>query len=197
MSPKIWGIDFDSTINDMNKHICKTLNIKHNCDITEEEVTHWNYWNDHPLADVVWSNSIYHNEEWTLSIPPRNGALWTITQLLERGDRIVVITDRFATEYGVVREWLDRHGLQSVLLSITDKKLSKAEIAENIGITAVIDDSPHWIDMYAQSDSLKDIYVMHYEYNRDVPDDDRIKRINGWGDLGREEFSELYETRIA
>lgn len=194
---KIWGIDFDSTINDMNKHICRTLNLFYNDDTREEDLTHWNYWNDHPLADEVWGDSIYHSEVWTLSIPPRAGALGTIAKLLSRGDKAVVITDRLNKEYGVVRTWLDQHGLGSVPLSITDKRVSKVEIAQNIGCTSVIDDSPHWIDMYTQSDSLTDIYVMSYEYNRDVPNDDRIKRINSWGELERGEFLELYETKLA
>lgn len=186
---KFWGIDFDSTINDLNRHICNTIKIIHNDDTQVEDISSWNFWNDHPLHDVVWGKSMYHSKKWTLSIPERAGAFGSMRMLKDRGDDMVVITDRRQEEFDVVRAWLDQYGFESVPLIVTDKKISKTAIAEQEGVTSVIDDSPHWIDMYSQSTSLQDIYVMSYQYNRDVPNDGRIKRIHGWADFIEKEFS--------
>lgn len=190
---KVWGIDFDSTINDMAEYMCKTLTLVYNCPIKLHEVDSWGFWNDHPLADLIWSEHIYHNREWTLDIPPRLRALQVIFSLIDRGDKVLVITDREAKDFDVVRTWLNNHGLSKIPLLLTDKKKSKAALAAQAGCTDVIEDSPHWIEMYTHIDSVKNIYVMDYMYNMDLPDDKRIVRIRDWRELDAIEFDGTWE----
>lgn len=178
----VWAVDFDSTLNNMNRHICRTLELLHNIKVRVEDIDHWHFWDDHEAGDIVW-NDLYHSKEWTLSIPTKDYAYWCMSELAKRGDKVYIISDRFEKEYDVCRKWLDNNGFQHIPILLTDKKRDKNEIANVLGCTHVIDDSPNWIDRYTQSYSISKVYIMDYPYNQEVFPDYRLHRVKGWKEV--------------
>lgn len=178
-----WAIDFDSVLADFNGHICLTLQWTFGDTLTVEDINEWNFWTDHEREYFVWGEDCFYSREWTLSVPPVRGALGALRQLKEQGDHLVVVSDRLHDMQPWLVAWLTQYGHGDIDVVTTNKDISKTQIAWDLGLTHAIDDSPHWVDAYAQADFMEQVYVLDYAYNRGVEESDKVHRVQSWQHL--------------
>jgi hypothetical protein len=176
-----WAIDFDSVLGDFNGHLCTTLNQTFGDDILIDDIDEWNFWTGHEREYFVWGDACFYNEAWTMTIPPVKNAVWAIKELLSYGDHVVVVSDRLNEMKPWLESWLRQYGLD-VPVIVTNKDTTKVQIADELGLTHVIDDSPHWCDSYALSDHIEKVYVFDYPYNRGVECTPlgKVERVYSW-----------------
>lgn len=178
-----WVLDFDSVLNDFNAHICNTLMLRYGYEISPSEITEWEFWDGHKYESAVWGPTMFLNREWTLNIPTKRSALSAIHRLRERGDDMIVVSDRPDMMHEWVAAWLELHGFEDLPLFLTNKVKTKLEIGAEHGCNIAIDDSPHWLDSYANAPEYKRVYIMDTPYNRFVEESDRMVRVGSWNHL--------------
>ena len=178
-SQKSWAVDFDSVLADLLGHQCATVQAATGTVIAPSEIDDWHWWDGHPLESLVWGDDCYRNRAWTLAMPAIRGGAGALRRLEDRGDRIVIVSDREAYMQSWLQDWLILHDMNYPVV-VTNKVRSKAEIAETLGLRFTIDDSPHQIDTYQQSGVMSRIYIFDQPHNQFVPATDNTTRVRNW-----------------
>lgn len=114
------------------------------------------------------------------------------TNVIEKTDKIYVITARPESQRNITESWIEKFKIPCHDIILTGKN-SKVGLIENLEIDTVIDDQPK---LYAELNVVKDLfpnshiakimneeeikrYIVDYGYNRDVKSEFRINRKTG------------------
>jgi hypothetical protein len=159
-------VDFDSTLNDFDGHLLRTLNEQFGSNYVLGDIKTWDFIREMDPEHVqhTWGENVYYSRNWTLSIPPLPGAVLAMNRLRDAGWYVRVVTARDGVMLDWVKQWLRNEGLGWIGVSCTDKK---AEWVERYGYAVAIDDAPHHV-LNLQSTSLDRVYMIDKPYNSHI-----------------------------
>lgn len=176
-------LDFDSTTGELDGHMRASVNVKFGTSYQQEEITSWAWWDTRPQeqGEYVWGPECFQNKEWTLAMPPVEGAIEGITELLDDGHTIALVSDR-APHMGLwLAEWLRTHRLP-IPVHTTNRHdgPTKLDVIRKLGLQLVIEDAPHHaVEMSASGDVAVGVLLLDKPWNRDVFHA-KIGRCFGW-----------------
>lgn len=184
-----WLIDFDDTVNEFQYWQCKTVNEKFGANYSSDQITDWDWWGESVDQDherYAWGKDVFHNREWTLSIPPKFHAVAALQVLQRWGDELYLVSDRDPHMREWLIEWLRKYHIRGVHV-ITTSYLTypKAKVAQELGLRFAVEDAPHNItDLAASRTTPELIYVMDKPWNRDLPDlGHHVVRVTDWSQI--------------
>ena len=187
-------LDYDATTADSFAAQVRRVNEEFGTDYTLSMFTSWRSEDllTEEEADFMWGHRCFLNEDFQAALPPVDGAIETIRNLLDEGFEFIIASDRPDSLYNVTRSWLNEHGLQDIHLIFTHHKqslntpvrkkpsLTKLEVIEQYGCTMAIDDAPHHATAFANLDIMQEIFLLDMPYNQQVPHHKKIFRCLDW-----------------
>jgi hypothetical protein len=168
-------VDWDSTVNDFDGFLLQTLNDRFGSAYVLGDMKTWDFLREMDPEHVqhTWGESVYHNREWTLAIPPLPGAILGMNRLRDAGYYLRIVTARTGKHLEWVQEWLTNQGVRGIEVTCADSK-DKAKWAERWGYNIAIEDAPHHV--LALADVCERVYMVEKPYNSHV-NGKRIERV--------------------
>jgi uncharacterized HAD superfamily protein len=160
-----YQIDWDSTINDFDRHFVNTLNDTFGTNHSVSDMTSWDWVRGHGdyETEYMWGIKVFGSMEWNMAIPPKVGSVLAVNRLIDAGAKVDVVTARPHHHKPWLREWLDAQGLHRARAYVNQHK---SVHAEKYGVTAAVDDSPLAVEHLRQ---VVPVYLIDMPYNQYVP----------------------------
>ena len=148
-----------------------SVNARFGTNYQAEEITSWEWWNTRPAEHgaYVWGNECFLSKTWTMDIPPVEGAIDGILELLDDGHIPVLVSDR-APHMGLwLAEWLKRYGIAiPVHTTNRHKGPTKLDVIKKLGLELVIEDAPHHAVEMSADEYLIGVLLLDKPWNRNV-----------------------------
>jgi hypothetical protein len=157
-------VDFDSTINDFNKGVCRVVNEQFGLLLTPADFTQWAYGDilGKEAESWFWTGP-YQDPDWTLSLEPMPGAILALNRLVDAGCYVEVVTSRNERHVPWVQEWLFRQRGSGI--PVRGGAASKAWKVGERGFDHAIDDAPHHAEELAD---FCEVWLVDGPYNQGV-----------------------------
>ena len=176
-------LDFDSTTGELDGHMRASVNAKFGTNYQQEDITSWSWWDNRPQeqGEYVWGPECFQNKEWTLAMPPVEGAIESVTELLDDGHTIALVSDRPPHMGLWLKDWLRQHRLPiPVHTTSRSKGPTKLEVIRKLGLQIVIEDAPHHAIEMSASPDVEGVFMLDKPWNRDVVTNQKLGRCSDW-----------------
>ena len=142
-------VDFDDCLCETAQYFSRLVAELYGLDIPYEKIKYFNLQKSFSLTEEEYDRMMIHahRPEELLSYKETPGAAEAINGWIEKGHDVKIITGRPSSSYEASREWLNRHGLESVPLFCLNK----------YGRDNFIKGSTFNLE-------LEDYYKMHFDY---------------------------------
>lgn len=142
-------IDFDDCLCETARHFSGLVQELFGKNVPYENIRYFNLQKSFSLTDEQYEEMMIkaHSPEVLLEYEETPGAVGTVNNWIDKGYEVSVITGRPYSAYEPSREWLDRHGLESVRLYCLNK----------YGRDSFIKNSDFSLE-------IEDYYKMHFDY---------------------------------
>lgn len=177
-NPPVLALDLDGVVVDLTTEIIRRL-------VDEgHPAPNWTNpptfsWKDSACGLTVEAgiraHELFDSVEPYLTAPALTGAVEAVKEILAAGWRVVVVTQRPHEARVATHNWLSRHGLGKLPVTITG---AKAELAVRNGYTIAIDDAGHHIAAYRMAGVP--CIAWDAPYNRDAR---AMFRATDWSDV--------------
>jgi 5'(3')-deoxyribonucleotidase len=181
------ALDFDDVVADLVGNLCRSVNERFGTSHTHDDIRGWD--TGKFLAkehfDWAWSGEAFQNKEWTLTIPPVDGANKGVDRLTQLGHELVIVSSNLTEvpRYDWIRMWLAQWGFPRMEVITTGKGESKGAVAAMLAADLAVDDAPHNIEDLAPK--VPKVILFDRPWNQEVPTGGRtnIKRVWNWDQL--------------
>jgi uncharacterized HAD superfamily protein len=189
-----WLIDYDSTLADTFAEQLVWLNRAFDSEYQYDSFTRWRS-EDIVTAEeaaFLWGDKCFLNEDFQRECPPIPGAIDGMLELLDRGEHLMIVSDRPAQLFDVTRQWLDAQGLDMVRLLFTHHKssmsldstgmMTKYQAAARYRLPNIIEDAPHHAEKFATMGWVDRIFLLDKPYNQGIAHP-KIYRVYDWPEI--------------
>lgn len=179
-------VDFDSTINDFDGAVIRSLNEKFGSTYVVGDMKTWDFLRemDPQYVQHTWGEDMYQSYRWTMGIPPLDGASDGLRTLVKAGYKPRIVSARNPAMKGWIEDWLRTHKFPRIPVTYTGMSGSKVNWAERYNYGIAIDDAPHHVMDLAEAGIMT--YMVSKPYNSHIQEQDVIKRVDSLREAAEE-----------
>jgi 5'(3')-deoxyribonucleotidase len=190
MSLKRVAVDFDGTLADTASFVCELINFKRDAAISPNDVTHWDWWDEHGFDKDFWAAyDLMDRTHLRRAIRPISPLACAIIKYLQQGGHyeFEVVTMNKERAAADMVAWLFGHGLDIPVRAVGRIGVEKKTA---LGYDMFIDDAPQLAEAVAK---LPDKWMILVDqpwnrafvcrgYGDDQYQNNNVVRMKDWSD---------------